>query len=224
MSGPRGTPQPGTVKDCLQKLMGSDLNQDAIVGKVTARQFLSPAGWALPDREPYGFWCDVQPEKEGEEELQHVPMGFRVMNYADDLGFILVPKADTEVLVSWVDGRPTIEACQEWERLILKKGEAFYVIVDAMNNVEAQTSGEVNVTVLKSSTETVAIQKHIKSPKILLGPAGLEQAVKGNTWLGIFTSHIHVVSPAVTPLGLVSGPPLNAPAAAAALSLIVKLD
>jgi len=213
---------PGTLKRSLADLIPQQ--KDSIVGIVTARQFLSPTGWALPDREPYGFWCDVQPEKEGEALLEHVPMGFRVMNYADDLGFILVPKADTEVLVSWVDGRPTIEACQEWEYLILKKGEAFYVIVDAMNNVEAQTSGEVNVTVFESSTETVGIQKHIKSPKILLGPAGLEPAVKGATWLGVFTSHTHVVSPTPTPLGLVSGPPMNAPAAAAALSLIVSLD
>lgn len=220
MSGPRLAAQPGTVKDGLQKLMELVLNQDAIVGKVTARQFLTPTGWALPDREPYGFWCDVQPEKEGEELLQYVPMSFRVMNYADDLGFILVPKMNTEVLVSQVDGRPTIEACQEWDYFILKKGEDFYLTVDDQNNVELQTTGAVDVKVAKTSKEQAGISKQIVAPQIVLGSLGSNQAVLGNMLQLWLSSHTHGTLKPGDP----TTPPLQTSTLPGILSLINKLD
>jgi len=165
---------------------------DAIIGTVEACQQTTPAGWAMPDR-IHGFWCDVQPEKESETLLQHVPMPLRVLNREGDkdLGFILVPEKDTEVLVTWVDGRPTIEACQRWERMILKKGENLWIEIDADDNIFVQTAGAVDVKVSKTVTEEIDISKHVKSPLIKLGRNAPHQVVWGNDLMNWLANHVH---------------------------------
>lgn len=195
------------VRKLFQELSDKGLD-DAIIGTVTACQQTTPAGWALADRIP-GFWCDVQPEKESETLLQHVPMPLRVLNREDDkdLGFILVPEKETEVLVTWVDGRPTIEACQRWERMILKKGDNLWIEIDADDNIFVQTAGAVEVKVSKTVTEEIDISKHVKSPLIKLGKNAPHPVALGDLLISWLTSHVHNC----TAPGYPSGPPVPPP-------------
>ncbi|TET23438.1 MAG: hypothetical protein E3J71_02350 [Candidatus Stahlbacteria bacterium] len=179
------------VRKLFQELSDKGLD-DAIIGTVEAVQQTTPAGWALSDRIP-GFWCDVQPEKESETLLQHVPMPLRVLNREDDkdLGFILVPEKNTEVLVTWVDGRPTIEACQRWERMILKKGDNLWIEIDADDNIFVQTAGAVEVKVKKTMTEEIAISKQVKCPLIKLGKTAPHPVFWGDMLMTWLSTHVH---------------------------------
>ncbi len=201
------------VKKLFQELSDKGLD-DAIIGTVTACQQTTPAGWALPDRLK-GFWCDVQPEKKSETLLQHVPMAFRVLNTENDLGIIMVPKKDTEVLVSWVDGRATIEACQEWDRMILKKGKNLWIEIAENDDILVQTDGAIEVKVKKTVVEDIKISKQVKAPLIKLGRIALHPVFWGDmllTWLSTHTHH---------PSGK---PPIQSPALPAILSKTVFID
>ncbi len=193
------------VKKLFQELSDKGLD-DAIIGTVTACQQTTPAGWAMPDRLK-GFWCDVQPEKESETLLQHVPMAFRVLNTENDLGIIVVPKIGTEVLVSWVDSRPTIEACQKWERMILKKGDNLWIEIDSQDNILVETAGAVDVKVSKTVTEEIDISKHVKSPLIKLGKNAPHPVALGDLLISWLISHTHNC----TAPGYPSGPPVPPP-------------
>lgn len=195
------------VKKLFQELSDKGLD-DAVIGTVKACQQTTPTGWALPDRLE-GFWCDVQPEKESEAMLQHVPMAFRVMNGEDhkDLGVIIIPEIDSEVLVEWVDGRPTITACQRWERMILKKGDNLWIEIDKEDNILVQTAGAVNVKVKKTVIEEIEISKHVKSPLIKLGTNAVHEVALGDLLLAWLKSHTHNCTAPGTP----SGPPIPQP-------------
>lgn len=209
---------PNNVRKLFQELSDKGID-DAIIGTVQAVQQTTPTGWALPDRIK-GFWCDVQPEKESETLLQHVPMSLRVLNTENDLGVIIVPKQGTEVLVTWVDGRPTIEACQEWERMILKKGEDLWIEIDAEDNILVQTAGAVDVKVKKTVTEEIDISKHVKSPLIKLGKKAPHAVVWGDDLVRWLKNHQHNSN---TP-GNPSGPPLTGKLLDAYLSKVVFTD
>lgn len=208
------------VRKLFQELSDKGID-DAIIGTVKKVQQTTPSGWALPDRIP-GFWCDVQPEKESETLLQHVPMPLRVLNREDDkdLGFILVPEKNTEVLVTWVDGRPTIEACQHWERMILKKGDNLWIEIDAKDNILIQTAGAVDVKVKKTVTEEIDVSKHVKSPLIKLGKQASHPVVWGDRLTAWLKNHQHNSN---TP-GNPSGPPLTGKMLDAYLSKVVFTD
>jgi hypothetical protein len=209
---------PNNVRKLFQELSDKGID-DAIIGTVEAVQETTPSGWALADRIK-GFWCDVQPEKESETLLQHVPMPLRVFNTENDLGIIIVPKQGTEVLVTWVDGRPTIEACQEWERMILKKGENLWIEIDAEDNILVQTAGAVDVKVKKTVTEEIEVSKHVKSPLIKLGKKAPHAVVWGDDLVSWLKNHKHNSN---TP-GNPSGPPLTGKLLDAYLSKVVFTD
>lgn len=201
------------VRALFQELSDKGVN-DAVIGTVDAVQQTTPAGWALSDRIP-GFWCDVQPEKESETLLQHVPMSFRVLNTSNDLGIIIVPRKETEVLVTWVDGRPTIEACQEWERLILKKGDNLWIEIDAKDNILVQTNGAVEMKVKKTVVEDITISKQVKAPLIKLGKIAPHPVFWGDALMVWLQTHTH------HPAGK---PPLQWPALPGILSKTVFID
>ncbi len=205
------------VKKLFQELSDKGLD-DAIVGTVKACQQTTPAGWAMPDRLA-GFWCDVQPEKESEALLQHVPMAFRVLNTENDLGVIIVPEIDTEVLVEWVDSRPTITACQCWERMILKKGDNLWIEIDKDDNILVQTAGAVEVKVKKTVTEEIDISKHVKCPLIKLGKNAVHEVALGDLLLAWLKGHTHNCTAPGTP----SGPPIPRPTKAL-LSKVVFVE
>lgn len=211
---------PNNVRKLFQELSDKGID-DAIIGTVEAVQQTTPSGWALTDRIK-GFWCDVQPEKESETLLQHVPMAFRVMNGEDhkDLGVIIVPEIDTEVLVEWVDGRPTITACQRWERMILKKGDNLWIEIDKEDNILVQTAGAVDVKVKKTVTEEIDISKHVKCPLIKLGKNAPHAVVWGDDLVSWLKNHKHNSN---TP-GNPSGPPLTGKLLDAYLSKVVFTD
>lgn len=224
-----GGPPQGTMTRALWRILkdmqGSGaLPKGAVLGTASACQYVTPLGWNLPDREPFSYWCDVQPEKDGESLLKHVPMPQRVMNYPDDLGVIFVPKQGTEVLVEWIDGRPTITDCQEWEQFIVKKSDSDYIWWDSLNNVDVKTTGAITVETLRTAEEIAAFSWKINAPQIILGPIGAFSAVLGeilNTWLG---THTHVVIPTTVPGVKVTGPPIQAATLPLHLSRRVKLD
>jgi len=207
----------------LREMQGSGLlPKGAVLGTVAARQYVTPAGWSLPLREPYSFWCDVQPEKEGESLLMHVPMPGRVMNTEDDLGVFYVPKHDTEALIEWIDGRPTITDAHEWEEFILKKDDSNYITWDSQNNVDVKTTGKITIETLKTAMEIATISRQIKAPRIILGNLGAYSAVLGeplNIWLSTHTHTILKPTP-----GSQTAPPTQIPALPGHLSKVVKLD
>jgi hypothetical protein len=209
---------PNNVRKLFQELSDKGID-DAIIGTVEAVQETTPSGWALPDRIK-GFWCDVQPEKESETLLQHVPMALRVLNTENDLGVIIVPKQGTEVLVTWVDKRPTIEACQEWERLILKKGEDLWIEIDVEDNILVQTAGAVDVKVKKTVTEEIDVSKHVKCPLIKLGKKAPHPVVWGDNLMSWLANHVH---PCAGP-GNPSGKPVPPLPAGRFLSKVVFTD
>lgn len=202
------------LKKIIQELSDKGLD-DAIIGTVVACQQTTPAGWAMPERLK-GFWCDVAPEKESEALLQHAPMPLRVMNGEDhkDLGVIIVPEKDTEVIVEWVDGRPTIAACQRWERMILKKGENLWIEIDNKDNILIQTAGAIDIKVKKTSVEEADISKQIKSPLIKLGKTAPHPVIWGDSLVSWLSTHTHGGSL----------PPLQAPALPGLLSKVVFTD
>ncbi len=212
---------PGSMQENLRKLMHADLNRDGIIGTVTHRQI---PGEEDPLRDGL-YWCDIQPEKEGEAKLEYVPMGLRVMNYPDDLGIIAVPKMGTEVVIAFVDGRPTIDCCQEWDKLIVKKNDSNYFIWDKItNNVELKTTGTIHVYTPQTTLEEAGLKHQTDAPSIILGPIGAFSAVLGeilNTWLA---THTHVVIPTTVPGVKVTGPPMQAATLPLHLSRRVKLD
>lgn len=206
--------RPGTLRYALKELQKEDQQKDGILGTVLHRQIPDEAD---PLRDGL-FWCDVQPEREGEAVLEYVPMPGRVLNADDDLGLIYVPKKGSEVSLRWVDGRATIAECREWTHWILKKDDANFILWDDKNNIEFFTTGKIHLKCLQSTLEESVLEHHIKSILIKLGPAGFTSAVLGeplNAWLGSHT-HLHKGSP--------TGPPIQAPALPAHLSKIVKLD
>lgn len=201
------------VKKLFQELADKGID-DAVLGTVKCCQQKTEVGWSLPDRMK-GFWCDVEPEKESETLMQNVPMSLRVLNKHDDLGIIVVPKKETEVLVTWVDGRPTIEACQEWDRLILKKGDNLWIEIKANDDIFVQTSGAIQMKVAKTVTEDITVSKQVKAPLIKLGRLAPHPVFWGDallTWLSTHTHH---------PAGK---PPLQSPALPAILSKTVFID
>lgn len=201
------------IRKLFQDLSDKGLD-DAIIGTVERRQEKTPTGWSIPGRMK-GFWCDVRPEKAGEAMLQYVPMAFRVLNTDDDLGIIVVPKVGTEVLVNWVDGRPTIEACQEWDRMILKKGDNLWIEIAENDDILVQTAGAVEVKVKKTVVEDIKISKQVKAPLIKLGRIAPHPVFWGDmllTWLSTHTHH---------PSGK---PPIQSPALPAILSKTVFID
>jgi len=201
------------LKRLLQELADKGLD-DAVIGTVVCCQQKTKTGWAIPDRMK-GFWCDVQPEKESETLLQNVPMAFRVLNASDDLGVIVVPKKGTAVLVSWVDSRPTIAACQEWERMILKKGKNLWIEIDAADNIAVQTAGAVELKVKKTVVEDVAVSKQVKAPLIKLGRIAPHPVFWGDALLLWLSTHTH------SPHGK---PPIQSPALPGILSKTVFID
>lgn len=223
MGGPPQTPVKKAFWNTLREMQGSGLlPKGAVLGSVAARQYMTPAGWSLPLRQPYSFWCDVQPEKEGESLLMHVPMPGRVMNTEDDLGVWYVPKQNTEALVEWIDGRPTITDAHEWEEFILKKDDSNYIIWDSLNNVDMKTTGKITVETLQTAKEIAAISWQIDAPRIILGKLGAYSAVHGeilNMWLSTHTHTILKPTP-----GSQTAPPTQISALGGHLSKIVKLD
>jgi hypothetical protein len=71
--------------------------------------------------------CKITPE-DGGEAVDNVPI--RVMRHANEIGFSVVPKVGTEVIVMWLDEyRPTIFQVHEWDKVIVKnKGDVGMVI------------------------------------------------------------------------------------------------
>jgi hypothetical protein len=62
--------------------------------------------------------CTIKPE-DGGEVVKNVPI--RVMRYANQIGFSVVPRVGTEVIVMWLDEyRPTIFQIHEWEKVVVK--------------------------------------------------------------------------------------------------------
>jgi len=214
--------QPGSLKGALNRLI--DQIEDGILGTVKARQHPVPGGWNLPLRDPKSFWCDVQPEREAESLLEHVPMAFRAMNYSDDLGFILVPKMNTEVLVEWIDGRPTITACQEWDILILKKGETNFLVWDIDNNVEMKITGSLDFYSAKNVTQEAMLTFQTIGAQIIHGPLGAYSHVLGEMLVMWLSTHTHTLVPVLTPAGYVTSPPVQIPALPGILSKRCKLD
>ncbi len=200
------------LRKIIQNLADKGLD-DAVMGRVKCCQELTPAGWKMPERLA-GFWCDVDPEKESESLLQNVPVAMRVLNTDDDIGVIFVPKVDTTVLIEWVDGRPTITACQEWTRMILKKGDNFWLEVKANDDIFVKTAGAVEIKVAKTVTEEIDIFKQVKSPLIKLGKTAPHPVIWGDSLVSWLSTHTHGSSP----------PPLQAPALPALLSKVVFTD
>jgi hypothetical protein len=71
--------------------------------------------------------CKITPE-DGGEVVDNVPI--RVMRHGNQIGFSVVPKVNTEVIVMWLDEyRPTIFQIHEWDKVIVKnKGDVGMVI------------------------------------------------------------------------------------------------
>ena len=62
--------------------------------------------------------CTIKPE-DGGEVVDKVPI--RVMRHGNQIGFSVVPKVGTEVIVMWLDEyRPTIFQVHEWDKVIVK--------------------------------------------------------------------------------------------------------
>ncbi|MBD3285813.1 hypothetical protein GF359_05065 [candidate division WOR-3 bacterium] len=197
--------------------------KDAVIGKVIRCQQTTPTGWSIPDRIK-AFWCDVEPERSNEATLQYVPMPMRVINAPDDLGVIFVPKVDTEVIVSWIDGRPTMLASREWDRMILKKGENLWIEIAKNDDIFVQTRGQVDVKVGKSVTEEITLSKHVKCPLIKLGQMAPHPVVMGDMLVTWLSTHTHTLVPVLTPAGFVTSPPLQNPALPGVLSKVTFTD
>ncbi|MBN2381173.1 hypothetical protein JXM67_15345 [candidate division WOR-3 bacterium] len=210
------------IRKLFRELSDKGLN-DAIIGTVIRCQETTPTGWSIPKR-VHAFWCDVKPEKESEAVLQYVPMPMRVLNAPDDLGVIFVPKVDTEVIVSWIDGRPTMLACKEWDRMILKKGENLWIEIAKNDDILVQTNGQVNVKVGKSVTEEITLSKHVKCPLIKLGQIAPHPVVMGDILVTWLSTHTHILSPVATPAGFVTSPPMQNPALPGILSKVTFTD
>lgn len=208
---------PGTLKDSLSKLI--EQGREAFIGTVVHRQIPNESD---PLRKGL-YWCDVQPERDTDAKVEYVPMAFRVMNHTDDFGIIIVPKMNAEVIVAWVDGRPTIDSCQEWDKLIFKKDDSNYFMWDlGTNNVEMKTSGTIKIETPLTTLEKSGIQHQIHALKIILGALGPYSAVQGeilNMWLSTHTHTILKPTP-----GSQTSPPTQIPALGAHLSKVVKLD
>lgn len=214
------TPMKKAFWNVMKEMQGSGLlPKGAVLGTVAARQYVTPAGWSLPQRDLKSFWCDVQPEKEGESLLMHVPMPGRVMNSDDDLGIYYVPQQDTEVLIEWVDNRPTIVDAHEWEQFIIKKSDSDYVWWDSSNDVNVKTTGKITIETLQIAKEIAAIVWQIDAPRIILGKLGAYSVPLGELLLAAFNSHVHSSNAPSTP----TSTPL-VPMTPAVLSQIVKLD
>ncbi|MEE9456751.1 MAG: hypothetical protein V3W11_06345 [bacterium] len=71
--------------------------------------------------------CKITPE-DGGEVVDKVPI--RVMRHANQIGFSVVPKVGTEVIVMWLDEyRPTIFQIHEWAKVVVldKSGIGFTI-------------------------------------------------------------------------------------------------
>ncbi len=75
---------------------------------------------------------DVKLERK-EQILRELPI--RVMNTSDDFGIYVIPKVGTDVLVVMVDERPSPVAFQEWEKIVLKRGDGFSLIVEKSGDI-----------------------------------------------------------------------------------------
>jgi hypothetical protein len=72
--------------------------------------------------------CTIKPE-DGGEVVDKVPI--RVMRHANEIGFSVVPKVGTEVIVMWLDEyRPTIFQIHEWEKIIVLDGSEIGVKIE----------------------------------------------------------------------------------------------
>ena len=173
-----------SLREDLKRLVGE--KDFMLIGKVTAvhEDVLS---------------VDVQPERPDTAELKNVPI--RVMNLSDDLGIYVVPRVGTQVLVGLVDGRPTAFQFQEWERVVMKRADGFYLEVKRNGDVVLETSGNVE---LKAGG------------RVQLGQNGQYSAVWGEVLRNWLMNHTHP-----TPSGP-SGPP--SPPPPNFLSSKVKLD
>lgn len=153
------------------------------------------------------FSCNVVQEKE-EIPIENVPL--RVMRLNDELGFTVVPKVGTFVVVGLINGRPTILKVQEWDRIYLEKESGFWLEVDVADNVTVRTEGDAEVTAtniysITQSGHSIELLDNgvanIKADEVNIGGKKDHKAAWGDAWLPEFNKHIHP-----TPTGP-SGPP-----------------
>ncbi len=206
--------QPGSIRSSLNMLV--EQGSQAFIGTVVHRQIPNEADSLRKGL----YWCDVQPERDTDAKVEYVPMALRVMNYEDDFGIIIVPKLNTEVLVALVDGRPTIDSCQEWDKLIIKKDDSNYIVWDlGTNNVEMKTSGTITIETPQTILEKAGLEHQTDSQKIIHGPLGAFSHLLGEIVQAIYNSHTHISTAPTLP----TSPPVPL-IPKTALSNRVKLD
>jgi uncharacterized protein involved in type VI secretion and phage assembly len=152
----------------------SDVPEDAAKEEPTTRMLQTASGHILQFD-----------DKEGEER-------FRLFHPADAV--MEIDKDGTVSLTDASGGKLTMDAASS--KIVLEDANGNTLTMDSAGTKIEDASG--NVVEMTASGITVDAPKVlVKASQVLLGGEGGEPVIKGQTFLGLFASHVHTVAPAV---------------------------
>ncbi len=122
---------------------------------------------------------DVQLERE-EKVRKSLPI--RVMKTQDDLGIYIIPKVGTEVLVLFVDARPTPIAFQEWEKIIVKRSDGFRLEIERSGKVELENPQGARITIDGKNVEADGLSSfRVRASQVELGNSAIGGVITDKT-------------------------------------------